>query len=145
MGIQTTCIGAYPKPDYINIGDWSESASAQGENPETRGFTYVSDEPEKVSDALLDRATHEAVSDQVASGIDIPTDGEQRRENYIHYQCRHMTGLDFDLLTTKVHRNGAAIADLPTITGRIESKPSASEWSSETSATSTSTSMRAGS
>ena len=28
MGIQTTCIGAYPKPDYINIGSWSESEAA---------------------------------------------------------------------------------------------------------------------
>jgi len=28
MGIQTTCIGAYPKPDYINIGNWSESDCA---------------------------------------------------------------------------------------------------------------------
>lgn len=121
MAIRTTCIGAYPKPDYINIADWSESASAAGENPETRGFTYVAGEPERVSDSLLDRATREAVRDQVASGIDIPTDGEQRRENYIHYHCRHMTGIDFDLLTTKLHRNGAAIADLPTITGRIES------------------------
>ncbi len=121
MGIRTTCIGAYPKPDYINIADWSESASAAGENPEARGFTYVSGEPESVSDSLLDRATLEAVSDQVASGVDIPTDGEQRRENYIHYHCRHMTGIDFGLLTTKLHRNGAAIADLPTITGRIES------------------------
>jgi 5-methyltetrahydropteroyltriglutamate--homocysteine methyltransferase len=31
-----------------------------------------------------------------------------------------MTGLDFDLLTSKIHRNGAALADLPTITGKIE-------------------------
>lgn len=60
------------------------------------------------------------MDDQVASGIDIPTDGEQRRENYIHYHCRHMRGPDFDTLTSKVHRNGAAIADLPAITGRIE-------------------------
>ena len=121
MGIKTTCIGAYPKPDYINIANWSESESAAGGDPETRGFTYVSGEGEQVSDELLDRATREAVSDQVASGIDIPTDGEQRRENYIHYHCRHMNGLDFDLLTAKVHRNGAAIGDLPTITGKIES------------------------
>ena len=87
---------------------------------DARGFTYVSGEAEKVSDELLDLATGEAVADQVACGIDIPSDGEQRRENYIHYHCRHMRGFDFDLLTTKVHRNGAAVADLPTITGKIE-------------------------
>jgi 5-methyltetrahydropteroyltriglutamate--homocysteine methyltransferase len=120
MAIQTTCIGAYPKPDYINIANWSESESAATGDPETRGFTYVSGEAEQVSDRLLDRATREAVQDQVACGIDIPTDGEQRRENYIHYHCRHMSGLDFDTLTTKVHRTGAAVASLPTITGKIE-------------------------
>ena len=120
MGIQTTCIGAYPKPDYINIANWSESNSAAAEDPQARGFRYVSGRAEQVSDELLDRATREAIHDQVESGIDIPTDGEQRRENYIHYHCRHMNGLDFDTLTSKVHRNGAAVADLPTITGKIE-------------------------
>ncbi len=120
MGILTTCIGAYPKPDYINIANWSESESIAAGDRETRGFTYVSGEAVEVSAELLDRATGEAVQDQVACGVDIPTDGEQRRENYIHYHCRHMTGLDFDLMTSKIHRNGAAIADLPTITGKIE-------------------------
>ena len=120
MGIQTTCIGAYPKPDYINIANWSETDSTAAEDQKIRGFTYVSDTPELVSDELLDRATCEAVQDQVACGIDIPTDGEQRRENYIHYHCRHMNGLDFDRLTSRVHRDGAAFADLPTITGKIE-------------------------
>ncbi len=119
MGIRTTCIGAYPKPDYINIANWSESDSAAVDD-ETRGFTYVSGEAVQVSDVLLDRATREAVQDQVACGIDIPTDGEQRRENYIHYHCRRMNGLDFDTLTNKLHRSGAAVADLPTVTGKIE-------------------------
>jgi len=120
MGILTTCIGAYPKPDYINIANWSESDSGAAGDPETRGFTYVSGEAVQVSPELLDRATSEAVQDQVDCGIDIPTDGEQRRENYIHYHCRYMHGLDFETLTSKIHRNGAAIADLPTITGKIE-------------------------
>jgi 5-methyltetrahydropteroyltriglutamate--homocysteine methyltransferase len=120
MGILTTCIGAYPKPDYINIANWSESESIAAGDRAARGFTYVSGETVEVSAETLDRATGEAVQDQVTCGIDIPTDGEQRRENYIHYHCRHMTGLDFDLLTSKIHRNGAAIANLPTITGKIE-------------------------
>ena len=24
MGLLTTCIGAYPKPDYVNLPDWFE-------------------------------------------------------------------------------------------------------------------------
>lgn len=120
MGIRTTCIGAYPKADYINIANWSESGPRAAGDPQTRAFTYQSGKVTGMSDELLDRATCEAVQDQVICGIDIPTDGEQRRENYIHYHCRHLSGFDFGTLTAKVHRNGAAVADLPTITGKIE-------------------------
>ena len=119
MPIQTTCIGAYPKPDYINTGNWSEAKQQCGD---ARSFTYTNDDAAKVSKDLLDQATHEAVKDQIECGIDIPTDGEQRRENYIHYHCRHINGLDFEDLTEKVHRNGAAVAPLPTIRGKITAK-----------------------
>ena len=57
----------------------------------------------------------EVVADQIACGIDIPTDGEVRRENYVHYQCRHFDGFDFQNLTRRVLRNGAYTSDLPTI------------------------------
>ena len=117
MAIETTCIGAYPKPRYLSLGNWSEAGDDVGGEREARAFSYIaecSDEPE-----LMDKATREAVRDQVACGVDIPTDGEQRRENYIHYHCRHLEGFDFQKLTSKVHRNGAAVADLPTITGKI--------------------------
>ncbi len=118
MAIQTTCIGAYPKARYIEDERWWESADT--EDPEAaRPFGYVSDGAAGVSEDLLDKATVDAVADQVACGIDIPTDGEQRRENYIHYHCRHLVGIDFENLTRKVHRKGAAVADLPTITGKV--------------------------
>ena len=118
MAIETTCIGAYPKPSYLRVGNWSESGEGAGDSPDARAFSYVAERPEDDAE-LLDRATREAVQDQVSCGIDIPTDGEQRRENYIHYHCRHLEGFDFSKLTPKVHRNGAAVADLPTVTGKI--------------------------
>ena len=71
---------------------------------------------------LLQRATREAVEDQVNAGIDIPTDGEQRRENYIHYHCRHLAGFDFDNLQNRVLRDGAYAADLPVIRSKVEPK-----------------------
>jgi len=119
MTIKTTCIGAYPKPGFVHDGNWSESEQSGG-NTDTRKFSYVSASTASSSLELLDRATKEAIEDQLACGIDIPTDGEQRRENYIHYHCRHFKGIDFENLTNKVHRNGAAVADLPSITGKIE-------------------------
>ena len=116
MSITTTCIGAFPKPDYIDIGNFSETGDDEGA---TRAFSYTQDSADQVPEELLVRATSEAIADQVDCGVDIPSDGEQRRENYIHYHCRHLEGIDFERLTSKVHRNGAAVADLPTIDGAV--------------------------
>ncbi len=117
MKIRSTCIGAYPKPDYIEIGNFAETEAQDA--GQTRSFTYTQDDANQVSEELLVKATGEAIRDQVECGIDIPTDGEQRRENYIHYHCRHLEGIDFVNLTNKVHRNGAAVADLPTVNARV--------------------------
>lgn len=122
MPLQTTCIGAYPKPDYIAKGNWSETGRSIGERTAAREFSYALSHPESASSEEFDRATRAAILDQVTCGIDIPTDGEQRRENYIHYHCRHLEGIDFHRLTRKIHRNGAAAAALPTITGKIVSR-----------------------
>jgi len=86
----------------------------------TRQFTRTMESADDDLAEMLDRATVAAVDDQVACGISIPTDGEQRRENYIHYQCRHLSGFDFSGLTKKVLRDGAYEASLPTIRGKIE-------------------------
>jgi 5-methyltetrahydropteroyltriglutamate--homocysteine methyltransferase len=117
MKIITTCIGAYPKPDYIEIGNFAETENQ--DHSATRAFTYTHDTADQVAEELLIKATQAAIQDQLDCGIDIPTDGEQRRENYIHYHCRNLEGIDFINLTNKVHRNGAAVADLPTINARI--------------------------
>ena len=84
-----------------------------------QGFAYTKGDARAFDEATLDQATVDAARDQVSCGVDIPSDGEMRRENYIHYHCRHFDGIDFDLLTEKIHRNGAAVADLPTVTGKI--------------------------
>jgi len=38
------------------------------------------------------------IADQVSCGIDVPTDGEVRCENYVHYQYRHFEGFNFSNL-----------------------------------------------
>lgn len=72
------------------------------------------------NETLYCRATEAAVADQVECGIDIVSDGEMRRENYIHYHCRHLSGFDFDNLTKLTVRDGAYEAELPTIISKIE-------------------------
>ena len=118
MPIKTTCIGAYPKPDYLPIADWFQVACDDAGYTE-KVIEKWSEDKLAADRALFDRATAEAVADQIACGIDLPTDGEQRRENYVHYQCRHFEGFDFVNLTTTSQRNGAYESDLPTIRGPI--------------------------
>ena len=126
MAIKTTCIGSYPKPEYVPIFDWfqvEKGLTATGGDV-TRAFTEAMASADEATEEKFVRATKAAVLDQVACGVDIPTDGEQRRENYIHYHCRHLHGFDFENLTTRVLRDGAYSAELPTISGRISPKGS---------------------
>ena len=116
MPLQTTCIGAYPKPLKGGTDHWRPTAGAE---EQARQFTYIAGDEQAVPGTDLDAATRMAVRDQVACGIHIPIDGEQRRENYIHYHCRHLAGIDFQQLTTKLHRNNGAVGDLPTIVGKV--------------------------
>lgn len=118
MPLPTTCIGAYPKPDYVPISDWFQ-VRCDDDDYGDKVLRNWTENSEKDIEALLDRATAEAVADQIDCGIDLPTDGEQRRENYVHYQCRHFEGFDFVNLTETVQRNGAYKSELPTIRAPI--------------------------
>lgn len=126
--IKTTTIGAYPKPSYTPIDDWFPDADDEEARQQDRGLLQrwsITDYEESLADAgqaaeqLFLKATEEIIHDQVGAGVDIPTDGEVRRENYIYYQCRRIDGIDFDTVTHKSVRSGAFVADLPTITGPV--------------------------
>ena len=117
MPIKTTCIGAYPKPNYLPIRDWFDVGIGK-DTYKSDVIDYWANRPEH--DALFQRATAEAVQAQISCGISIPTDGEQRRENYVHYQCRHISGFDFENLEHRVMRNGAYETHLPAIRDKIK-------------------------
>lgn len=122
MSLDTTCLGAYPKPGYLPFKDWfahQDGMTSAGADV-TRDYSAVMAQDDNGLEELFRRATQEAIADQVGAGIDIPTDGEQRRENYIHYHCRHLSGFDFDNLTHRVLRDGAYATDLPTVRGKVE-------------------------
>jgi len=122
MRILTTTIGAYPKPSYLPEFDWFQLGEHKDIADPTEYYdtalTIMGDETE----ALFARAAGDVIADQVAAGIDIPTDGEVRRENYIHYHCRHLDGIDFQRLTEKPIRGGTYTPMLPTITGPVRAK-----------------------
>merc|ERR1719198_2757758 len=65
------------------------------------------------------KATEEVIKEQCDCGVDVVTDGEVRRENYIHYFCRFVDGIDFDNKTEIAARNGAFTANVPTINAPV--------------------------
>lgn len=123
MRLQTTSIGAFPKPDSVPISDWFQGEEGPDTVSPTEGYAaQLAKVSGEEAEALFVRAAGEVIADQVAAGIDVPTDGEVRRENYIHYHCRHLDGIDFETLTEKELRGGAYSASLPTITGPISAR-----------------------
>ncbi len=115
----TTVIGAYPKPNYLKITDWF---NAEGGTDTANPTELYQDEIKKMgvdAEAIFKKAAAEVIKDQLDCGIDIITDGEIKRENYIHYHCRHLNGIDFNTLTEKVARTGNYKCWLPTITNKI--------------------------
>jgi len=119
MRIQTTTIGAWPKPADVPIPDWFQQERTTDANPTEALDACERCFDDDISD-LLDKVTQEVVAAQVNVGIDIPTDGEIRRENYIHSHCRHMEGVNFNRLTKKAMRSGAWEVFVPTITHPIK-------------------------
>ena len=119
MPLLTTTIGAYPKPDYVDLPDWFRVGGPSGDDPTSAYSDYMRAAPEDLQETL-DRATREVVQAQAEAGIDVPSEGEIRREDYIHYHCRHLKGFDFENLVEKEMRTGAWTAKVPAVVGPIE-------------------------
>ena len=119
MALQTTCIGAYPKPDYVKLPDWFNNPDGPDTSDPTAQWEKAMADLGADADKIIARGVAQAIADQVECGIDIPTDGEIPRENYIHYHCRHLNGFDFTNLTAKAVRGGTYKAKLPTIAGPV--------------------------
>jgi 5-methyltetrahydropteroyltriglutamate--homocysteine methyltransferase len=122
MRVLTTCIGAYPKPDYVTVPDWFKSTEGPDTRTPTKDWASAVEKLGDEAEEIFARGTRDAIADQINAGIDIPTDGEIRREDYIHYHCRHIDGIDFTKLTEKVLRDGAYSAELPTVTGPVRAR-----------------------
>ena len=121
--IHTTTIGSFPKPKYLPIIDWFDSARGEdGMNTvkTTLEYTKYNENKSSKDELLFLRAASEIINIQLKAGIDVPTDGEVRRENYIHYHCRHLEGFDFNNLEHRVLRDGAYETGLPAIRNQIK-------------------------
>ena len=122
MALKTTCIGAYPKPDYVALPDWFNIPAGPDTSDPTLQWQAAIDALGDDAQSIIERGVGDAIKDQIDAGISIPTDGEIPRENYIHYHCRHLHGFDFKNLTNKAVRGGNYEAKLPTITGPVTAR-----------------------
>ena len=122
MALLTTTIGAYPKPDFVPIPDWFRADAGPDTQHPTQGYLEAIAAMGAEAEDLFARGVKQVVEDQAGAGIDIPTDGEVRRENYIHYHCRHIEGIDFETLTAKEVRGGTYSAKLPSVTGPVRAR-----------------------
>lgn len=127
MALPTTTIGAYPKPEGMPLPGWYESKSEaeRGIHPTdpTRQYSEYLRHRTEADERRLDEGTQAVVREQDELGVDIPTDGEVRRDHYVFYHLRHLNGIDFDALSEREMRAGGWQARVPTVRGAIVPGP----------------------
>jgi 5-methyltetrahydropteroyltriglutamate--homocysteine methyltransferase len=112
MLLPTSLVGSYPQPEWlIDRGKLSKQV------PRVRADDLWLIAPDQ-REAAQDDATILAVRDQERAGLDIITDGEQRRESYSNRFATALDGIDVERPGTTINRNGKAIA-VPRVVGPI--------------------------
>jgi len=111
--LATTVIGSWPKPSWLSdrrhdVSGWRIDRDWQFQGEELR--------------KQQNGATQWALREQEATGVDIVSDGEERRDNYVYYHCRHLDGFDFEHRTRIAGRSRAWEWPMPTITGPIAAR-----------------------
>ncbi len=69
--------------------------------------------------SAMDDATRVTLHDQVNAGIDIVSDGEQRRSSYLTYITSRLEGFDYETLTKKWTRNKRRLAEVGRCIGPV--------------------------
>jgi 5-methyltetrahydropteroyltriglutamate--homocysteine methyltransferase len=112
MLLPTTLVGSYPQPDWL-----IDRARLAKQVPRVRAHDLWLVEPGKL-EAAQDDATLLAIRDQERAGIDIITDGEQRRESYSNRFANALEGIDLDRPGKTPNRTGG-FSTVPRVVGAI--------------------------
>jgi 5-methyltetrahydropteroyltriglutamate--homocysteine methyltransferase len=113
MLLPTTLVGSYPQPDWLI----DRQSLAKQMPPRVRARELWRVDPEHLETAQ-DDATLLAIRDQERAGLDILTDGEQRRESYSNRFATALDGVDIDNPGKTPNRTGG-FAVVPRISGPI--------------------------
>ena len=110
----TTVVGSLPKPAWL-----AESTALNAEGKQVHG----SGADWKFNGELLQQAHDDAVRivvhDQTRAGLDIITDGEQRRKSYLTYVTMRLEGFNYEHLAKKWTRNQRRLAEVGRCVGPV--------------------------
>ncbi len=112
MLLPTSLVGSYPQPEWL-----IDRARLSKQVPRVRADDLWLVAPDKL-EAAQDEATILAIRDQERAGLDIITDGEQRRESYSNRFATALEGIDVEHPGTTINRSGKPIP-VPRIVGPI--------------------------
>ncbi|MEP7029571.1 MAG: uroporphyrinogen decarboxylase family protein [Pseudolabrys sp.] len=110
--LPTTLVGSYPQPDWL-----IDRARLSKMVPRVRMDDLWRIDPKALQEKQ-DEATLLAIRDQEGAGLDIVTDGEQRRESYSNRFATALEGVDTENPGTTINRSGKPIP-VPRVTGKI--------------------------
>ena len=110
--LPTTLVGSYPQPEWL-----IDRAKLSKMVPRVKmdDLWLV---PADQLEAKQDEATTLAIADQERAGLDIISDGEQRRESYSNRFATALEGIDLDNPGTTINRSGKPIP-VPRVSGKI--------------------------
>jgi len=128
MPLKTTVVGAWPKPEFLNIPDWfskkgnftSEELSdltGMGGGYDPRSANKAREEGD-LEESLKQAAKH-VIEEQVALGIDVVTDGEMERGAYYIHVMNNINGIDMKNLEKKIMRSGAYSTLVPAVRDQL--------------------------
>ena len=110
----TTVVGSMPKPAWLME---QVPLNEAGKQVHGKGADWVFS-GDLLSEAM-DDATRVTLHDQEAAGIDIVSDGEQRRRSYLTYITMRLSGFDYETLAKKWTRNRRRLAEVGRCTGPV--------------------------
>ncbi len=116
--VLSAIVGSYPKPRYI----YAQNGRAL---LDSFGFSFDHRQKEVGQNEFtsrLDRAAYEAIEDQNQAGIDIVTDGEERRGHYVMHIVNKLGGIDSLNLKPISIRRGTDQQNAPRVIGKITYK-----------------------
>ena len=116
--VLTALVGSYPKPRYVYPRNGRSLLDSFGFALDRRSDELGQAEFSR----LLDRAALGAIKDQDRAGIDIVTDGEERRGHYVLHIVNRLRGVDAQNLKPISMRAGTSRQNAPRIIGKLAYK-----------------------